>query len=176
MSIPFLWQEVVWQKEWGLYRGQDITGHAIVDGGLLSNFAIDLLVSKDDDLRQMMGTTGHKPNVLGFLIDENLPVPGAGNPPGSKPDKPHLLPKLDMKKIQTVKRISRLVDTMTNARDKQVITEYQDRVCRLPAQGYGTTEFDMTPQRMQAIIIAGQKTMAAFLAKEGDKAEKDSAK
>ncbi len=58
MSIPFLWQEVVWQKEWGLYRGQDITGHAIVDGGLLSNFAIDLLVSKDDDIRQMMGTTG----------------------------------------------------------------------------------------------------------------------
>ncbi|MFQ5435137.1 MAG: hypothetical protein ACE5FD_09705, partial [Anaerolineae bacterium] len=149
-----------------------ISGHAIVDGGLLSNFAIDLLISKEDDIRQIMGTAGHKPNVLGFLIDENLPVPGAGDPPGHKPDKPSLLPKLDMKQVQTVQRISRLVDTMTNARDKHVITEYQDRVCRLPAQGYGTTEFDMTPPRIQAIITAGKKTMAAFLAKEPEKVEK----
>ncbi|HEY6040934.1 MAG TPA: patatin-like phospholipase family protein, partial [Anaerolineae bacterium] len=40
MSIPLVWQEVVWQKEWGTYRGRDMTGHAIVDGGLLSNFPI----------------------------------------------------------------------------------------------------------------------------------------
>ncbi len=98
-----------------------------------------------------------------------MPVPGAGDPPGSKPDKPNpliKLPTLDVKQFQTVQRISRLVDTMTNARDKQVITEYQTRVCRLPAQGYGTTEFDMTPERIQAIITAGKKTMAAFLAQE----------
>ncbi|MDH4099941.1 MAG: patatin-like phospholipase family protein, partial [Nitrospirota bacterium] len=45
MSIPFVWQEVRWQKEWGLYRGTDISGHTIVDGGVLSNFPIDLLTS-----------------------------------------------------------------------------------------------------------------------------------
>ena len=36
MSVPLLWQEVVWQPGWGLYRGNDLTGHRIVDGGLLS--------------------------------------------------------------------------------------------------------------------------------------------
>ncbi|MCB0159842.1 MAG: patatin-like phospholipase family protein, partial [Caldilineaceae bacterium] len=29
MSIPLLWQEVVWQSDWGTYRGQDISGHAV---------------------------------------------------------------------------------------------------------------------------------------------------
>ena len=48
MSIPFLWQEVECQKAWGLYRGEDISGHAVVDGGVLSNFPIELLISKDD--------------------------------------------------------------------------------------------------------------------------------
>ena len=35
MSVPLLWQEVIWLEEWGLYRGKSITGHAIVDGGLI---------------------------------------------------------------------------------------------------------------------------------------------
>jgi len=46
MSIPLVWDEVVWQKEWGAYLGRDLTGHLVVDGGVLSNQAshhIDLL-------------------------------------------------------------------------------------------------------------------------------------
>ena len=27
MSIPLVWPEVVWQDEWGIYRGQSISGH-----------------------------------------------------------------------------------------------------------------------------------------------------
>ena len=47
MSLPLVWDEVVWRSEWGPYLGQDLTGHQIVDGGLLSNFPIELFISKD---------------------------------------------------------------------------------------------------------------------------------
>src|SRR5207237_5395416 len=45
MSIPLVWDEVIWQSGWGTYLGNDIAGHAIVDGGLLSNFPIELFIS-----------------------------------------------------------------------------------------------------------------------------------
>lgn len=38
MSIPLVWDEVIWRAAWGRYLRRDITDHAIVDGGLLSNF------------------------------------------------------------------------------------------------------------------------------------------
>jgi NTE family protein len=172
MSIPFLWQEVVWKPEWGFYRGRDISGHTIVDGGLLSNFAIDLLVEKDDAIQEIMNTAGGDINPLGCLIDENLPVPGA-IPPTPKTEKPALLDKIDLKQLQTVQRITRLVDTLTSARDKFVIAEIRDRVCRLPAQGYGTTEFDMNEQRTEALMAAGRKTMEAFLQERAADPDKD---
>lgn len=166
MSIPFLWQEVVWQKEWGLYQGRNITGHTIVDGGVLSNFAMDLLVTKDPKIRKVMGPVDDKTQVLGFLIDENIVVPGSADfavqekkETKSKQD----MMQLDMQQALIVQRITRLIDTITNAHDKTIIREYQDRVCRLPAQGYGTTEFGMSPIRIDAIVAAGRKTMTDFL-------------
>jgi predicted acylesterase/phospholipase RssA len=73
MSVPLLWQEVIWQAEWGRYRGSKMTGHAIVDGGLLSNFPIELFISHDATVTNVMGSKSLE-NVLGMLIDESLPV------------------------------------------------------------------------------------------------------
>ena len=39
MSIPFVWREIIWDSNWGKYRGTDISGHTMVDGGVLSNFS-----------------------------------------------------------------------------------------------------------------------------------------
>jgi len=166
MSIPFLWQEVIWQKEWGLYQGRNITGHTIVDGGVLSNFAMDLLVTKDPKIRKIMGPVDDKTQVLGFLIDEDIVVPGAADI--AVQERKELKPKQDMMRLDVqqaiiVQRITRLIDTITNAHDKTIIREYKDRVCRLPAQGYGTTEFGMSPMRIDAIVAAGRKTMSDFL-------------
>lgn len=163
MSIPFVWQEVVWRPEWGNYRGADIGGHTVVDGGVLSNFPIDLLSSKDAHTRALMGDADPDavPN-LGLLIDEALPVPGAPEPaaPGGGA-KDGLLD--NVKRLKTVRRIQRLVDTMTDAHDKAAIVAFQEDVCRLPAKGYGTTEFDMSDERLQALIRAGQDTMKGYL-------------
>ena len=57
----------------------------------------------------------------------------------------------------------RLINTMTEAHDKQFIEAYARFVCRLPAKGYGTTEFNMGPERMKALIDAGRSAMQDYL-------------
>src|SRR5262245_7583660 len=81
MSIPFVWQEVVWQAEWGTYMGRPKTGNIIVDGGVLSNFPIRLIATMDDEIRQIMGDADPMAALnLGMLIDEELAVPGEPKP------------------------------------------------------------------------------------------------
>jgi NTE family protein len=156
MSIPFVWREVVWQKEWGKYRGRDKADNIIVDGGVLSNFPIRLIAEMDDLIKEIMGSTdpGGAGN-LGLLIDENLPVPGAAN----QEKQPEL-----RNQIRTVQRVSRLVDTMTQAQDNVSIQKHKNDICRIPAKGYGTTEFDMEGSRLEALIEGGRRAAAAFLA------------
>jgi hypothetical protein len=62
----------------------------------------------------------------------------------------------------TVQRLQRLVNTATGAHDKMVIEEYSHLVVRLPAQGYGTTEFDMSDQRRDALVEARRDAMALY--------------
>jgi NTE family protein len=87
MSIPFIWQEVGWHPAWGTYQGKTLDGHTIVDGGVLSNFPLQLLTSHESDVAAVMGDTDPDgaPN-LGLLIDETLPVPNAGQPATPKAD------------------------------------------------------------------------------------------
>ncbi|HWM94080.1 MAG TPA: patatin-like phospholipase family protein [Thermoanaerobaculia bacterium] len=155
MSIPFVWREVVWKQEWGNYLGRAKTGNIIVDGGVLSNFPIRLIATMDDHVREVMGNTDPQAaGNLGLLIDEKLPVPDAArqNPP---------MPK---NQIRTVQRISRLVDTMTQAQDNSQIRQREKEICRVPALGYGTTEFDMDEPRLKALIDGGRQAMVQHLA------------
>ncbi len=70
MSIPLVWNEVIWDAKWGAYQGRNITNHAIVDGGLLSNFPIELFISDAPQVTRLMGPKQDNP-ILGFLIDES---------------------------------------------------------------------------------------------------------
>jgi predicted acylesterase/phospholipase RssA len=154
MSIPLVWDEVVWQKGWGTYLGRSITGHAIVDGGLLSNFPLELFISDEPHVTRLMGAKGPDP-VLGLLIDERLPVPAAKG----------LLVSVDIKpgELRTIQRLQRLVNAATTAHDKMVMEEHAHLVARLPAEGYGTTEFDMTDARRSALVDAARTALAVHL-------------
>ncbi|MEO8369960.1 MAG: patatin-like phospholipase family protein, partial [Candidatus Solibacter sp.] len=149
MSIPFVWREVTWQKEWGTYCGADITDARIVDGGVLSNFPMDLIACSDDRIRKIMGERADPTAAfnLGMLIDENIAVPGIDAKPVR--DNP----------LRTVRRVQRMVDTMTGARDNALMDQFSDQVCRLPAKGYGTTEFDMPKAKIDALVEAGRAAM-----------------
>lgn len=160
MSLPLLWQEVVWQEDWGLYRGRPMTGHALVDGGMLSNFPIELFVSRAAPVTSLMGPDPSQ-HVLGLLIDETLPVPGAET--GMQPVK-----SFSLGELRTVQRLANLVNTATSARDKSVIEAVENLVVRLPAKGYGTTEFDMTDERRELLVAAGRQAMQGYFDQAGE--------
>jgi NTE family protein len=152
MSIPLLWDEVIWRSEWGGYLSREMAGHAVVDGGLLSNFPIELFISEAPQITRLMGPKTAN-QVLGMLIDEKLPVTKG------------LFVNINIKPgdLKTVQRLERLVDTATGAHDKMVMDEYAYLVAHLPAAGYGTTEFDMSDERRQALVQAGREAMAMYL-------------
>ena len=156
MSIPLIWPEVVWQKSWGSYLDKDISGHLMVDGGVLSNFPIELFISNDDHITQVMGKQ-QSDQVLGLLIDENLPVVDA--PPKATATSTGF----DFGQLQLIQRLSRLVNTATKAHDKVVLEAFSQFVVHLPAQGYSTTEFDMSDTRQEALIQAGREAMRGYL-------------
>ena len=77
MSIPLVWDEVVLAKEWGEYRDRDVTGHVFVDGGMLSNFPLELFISGEPQVTNVMGPKQQNP-VLGLMIDESARGDGRG--------------------------------------------------------------------------------------------------
>ncbi len=155
MSIPLIWPEVEWQAEWGTYLERDISGHLLVDGGLLSNFPIELFVSEAAHITAVMGQK-RSDDILGLLIDEDKPVAGASTVGGGEDS------GFDPARLQLVQRFDRLVDTAIGAHDKMVIEAFERLVVRLPAQGYGTTDFDMSDERRAALVSAGREAMRAY--------------
>jgi NTE family protein len=153
MSIPLVWDEVIWKASWGEYLEHDITDHAVVDGGLLSNFPIELFISDALQVTRLMGPKSSNP-VLGMLIDEKLPV--------SQAKGLFVNINIDVKELRTLQRLRRFVDTATGAHDKMVIDEFNNLVVHLPAEGYGTTEFDMSDERRAALVTAGRTAMANY--------------
>ena len=150
MSIPMVWREVIWDASWGTYMGRPKAGNVIVDGGVLSNFPIRLIAESVPDI---MGDTDPNGALnLGMLLDETLPVPGVA----TKPLDP-------TSELRVVRRLTRLVDTMMGAQDNQEIREHASEICRLPVQGYGTTEFDMPDAKLQALVAAGKAALEAHL-------------
>jgi len=94
--------------------------------------------------------------LLGFLIDETQDVPSA---PVVKS-----APKgIQIGKFRPISRITDLVNTMMQARDKSVIEAFERFVIRLPAKGYGTIEFGMSDERRDALIQAGRQATIAYL-------------
>lgn len=154
MSIPMLWQEIIWKEEWGHYRGQTMTGATIVDGGVLSNFPIELFVSDEPQVRAVMGE-GRADAVLGLLIDEKLEVEGLS------PEPPKTT--MDLGQERVAQRLQRLVATVVKARDQMVLDAFDHLVAHLPAKGFGTTEFDMTDARREALLNAGRKALREHL-------------
>jgi len=163
MGCPFAWQEVIWKSEWGPYRGHEMTGHRVVDGGLLSNFPIRLFVSEDENIDAIMGEGSQSEDVIGLLIDETLEVPGAGEPTKIDSSAPSFLERVDLLEAMML-RIHGMAETVLSAHDKIMLTTYQHLVCHLPAKGIGTMEFDMPPERMEAVIRAGEAAMDTYLA------------
>jgi NTE family protein len=156
MSIPFVWREMMWQASWGTYRGRDKTNHIFVDGGVLSNFPLELVAESTPTIIEIMGNTD--PNgagTLGLMLDESIAVPGAQDSQTPRP------------RLRTADRVTRLIDTMTGSSDAEIMRKYPKLICHLPVGGYGTTEFRMSQDRMNRLIDAGRSAMTSYLSQTG---------
>jgi predicted acylesterase/phospholipase RssA len=152
MSIPFVWREMVWNPAWGTYRGRDKSNHRFVDGGVLSNFPIHLIADSSPEIAEIMGNTDTDgAGNLGLLLDEKIPVSGAGTSDTRRP------------RLRTADRVMQLVDAMMGSSDADAIRNHPDAVCRIPVGGYGTTEFRMSTDRMNGLIDSGRNAMRGYL-------------
>lgn len=162
MSIPMFWPEVIWKARWGTYCGQDLTGHAMVDGGVVSNFALRLLLSEQDWVRELMGglPASAEDQVLGLWLDDTLdldaPQPGAA-----------LIDHLGVADThgKLIGRLERLLDAMMTASDLAEARNHPSTVCRLPVKGYGTTEFHMSKGRILHLLDAAGDAAETWLSR-----------
>lgn len=147
MSVPLVWQEVIWQAEWGPYRGQPLSGHTIVDGGLLSNFPLELFVS---DLPTVTAVMGEKQSdeILGLLLDDDTPIPGLSSSPAAP---------------APWQRWENMLWTALGGHDNAILAAFSQLVAALPAGGVGLTEFDLTPSQRHQMLLAGEAAMRRYL-------------
>ncbi|MCC6457496.1 MAG: patatin-like phospholipase family protein [Caldilineaceae bacterium] len=155
MSIPLVWNEVIWDGAWGTYQGRDVKDHAIVDGGILSNFPIELFISDAPQVTRLMGPKQDNA-ILGLLIDDTQMVQR------TRPELALVNVDIDPYELRTVQRILRLVNTMTTAHDKMVIDEFRHLVAKLPAGGYGVTEFDLSDVDRNTLVESGRQAMKRY--------------
>lgn len=182
MSIPYVWPPVTWLSTWGTYtQGKTesvLTGHRIIDGGALSNFALNLTTTTGPAVRAVMA---NDPNIdeadfaqfnaqaptIGFMLDSSLEVPGAGEAPKSA----GLMAGLEAtnKWLQDhapatnmISTSGDIMSTMMMGNDNFVLASEEDSVCRLPVGNIGTLEFDMSPQRKTALVAAANKATESF--------------
>jgi len=157
MSIPFVWREVKWNPAWGKYQnGNKVNdkgeGNTFVDGGVLSNFPLSLIADSTADIWAVMGNTDPKGALnLGLLLDESEPKSGAAESDAKDP------------RLRTIPRVMRLVDAMTSTADSEEIRAHLKEVCKIPVKGYGTTEFRMSEDRLNALIQAGRDAVTHYL-------------
>jgi predicted acylesterase/phospholipase RssA len=158
---------VEWKGEWGTYRpaakwpqaeGGRIEGHRVVDGGVLSNFPLKFLLSERH--RSSEGVLGPLPGgreaqVLGLLLDEGKK--GEGDAAERK--------KRFADRLPVYQSVSRLIDTMTSAWDKDAIEEYKAEpyVCHIGVKGVDTLDFNMSEGQVAALVKSGSSAMKEYL-------------
>ena len=126
-----------------------------MDGGLLSNFPLELVTSNLPEIQEIVGgESAENADSIGLLLDEQQHVPGQS------------ITMANQKEGGFEHRLARLINAMTSARDRVVIERYHDIVCHLPVGGYGTTEFELSLERREALINTAYRHTKAFLQKK----------
>ena len=160
MSIPFVYNHVTWQPEWGTYLGEDISGHDIVDGGLGSNFGIEMVVSQEPEFIEAMGIEPDRDRVVGLFLNDTIMVEDAE---GTKPEVDEPDDPMHSRWSTVKERNQALLTTFLKNHDHFIVRTHPDVVCHLPVGGFDTLEFDMSEERIQFLMDSGQEAMRECL-------------
>jgi predicted acylesterase/phospholipase RssA len=160
MSIPFVYNHVAWQPEWGTYLGNDISGHDIVDGGVGSNFGIEMVVSEEPEFIEAMGIEPDRDRVVGLFLNDAIPVEAAV---GTRPLVAESDDPLHSRWSSVKDRNQALLTTLLKNHDHFIVRTHPDVVCHLPVGGFDTLEFDMSEERVEILMASGQEAMRECL-------------
>ena len=157
LSVPLVWPETAWRKEWGMYLAQDIEGHFMVDGGVLADFPIHFMLHRDrEDLRHIFGTPEKEaPAIIGLMLDGSLAVPGDVKLVPEKPE------------FALFDRINRVLGAM-GAWQADLYRGAEDLICRIGTKGHPALELQRTPEvimRLQTLVNSGRCAMTDHLKK-----------
>jgi len=164
MSIPLIYNNVIWQPEWVSYLGENISGHEIIDGGIGSNFGIEMVVSKEPQFVEALGMEPDHERVIGFYLDDAIPVPGAIQ---IKLETEQNNDPLNNSWEKVTDRNIDLFNSLLRSHDQFIVRTHPDVVCHLPVGGFGTMEFDMSDERIKLLFDSGQEAMAKCLDEMG---------
>jgi NTE family protein len=141
MSIPIFFEPVV--------HADPRTGeeHLIVDGGMLSNFPVWLF---DAEGREPRWPT------FGLLLVEPDPKVPIGHRLATE--------EHGVQRGSLLDYFKSLASTMMEAHDRLYLEQATyARTIPIPTLGVGTTEFDITPERVRALYDSGHKAASDFL-------------
>ncbi len=143
MSIPVFFEPVRWKNP------KTNRQHVIVDGGILSNYPIWLFDSAP-------GKEPRWPTFGLMLVEPDPKIPIGERLP--EPEKAVHGPR------GLIAMLTNIVHTMMEAHDRQYIdkSEYA-RTIPIPTLGVGTTEFNITKERTQALYESGRNAATDFL-------------
>ena len=142
MSIPVFFEPVIHENK--------ATGakHVIVDGGMLSNFPVWLF--------DCHGRDPHWPT-FGLMLVEPEPRQALGHRLSNEDD-----PEIEHGSL--IDFAKSLALTMMAAHDRMYLDEATfARTIAIPTLGVGTTEFEITPERVQALYQSGYDAAEKFL-------------
>lgn len=132
MSIPFFFKPLAFREP-----RRPLRVHHIVDGGMLSNFPIDLFDSPGEPSWP----------TFGFLLWE----------PGSD--------DRTLKRVRGPVTLTRaIIETLTNAHSRKLIREADEtRLVKIPTGKYVATDFDLTKDDTEWLFASGYNTAVEFL-------------
>ncbi len=159
MSVPLVWPDTEWPKEWGEYLSRDVSGHFMADGGLLANFPIHYLHHRDgEEIKAVFGDPepeNERPAIVGLLLDGSLAVPGDV---AAIPDKPE---------FKLFERIGRMFNAMSAWQGEQ-IRDADGLICHIGVKGHPALEMQRNAEtilRLQALVNSGRCAMTDYLKK-----------
>ena len=141
MSIPVFFEPVMH------HNPRTKTDHLIVDGGMLSNFPVWLFDTEGRDPRWP---------TFGLLLVEAEPRVAIG----------HRLEDEENGVVRgsAIDYVKALASTMMAAHDRLYLEKATfARTIPIPTLGVGTTEFDITPDRVRALHVSGRGAALQFL-------------
>ncbi len=151
MSVPLVWQEIVWKKEWGTYLDKDVTDHVMVDGGAMLNFPIEYIAFPESEkVKKVMGlSVPGKSLPLGILLDDQKGVAGEVE---SHP----------LRTSHVLDRLERIVDCAQRWEDELAV-KLAHLICRIPTRGFSPLDMNLKGDRLESLVNSGRCGMADYL-------------